>query len=139
MARATKPQQSIAKKGEQYTIAQMIDALKATKGLITVAARKLGCDPGTVYRYIRLYPEVERAKKEEREGFTDIAELSLYNAVQKGEGWAVCFYLKTQGKDRGYVETTRNYNFNLSAEDIAKLSDDELDILYARLTESAAR
>jgi hypothetical protein len=25
-------------------------------------------------------------------------------AVLAGEAWAVCFYLKTQAKDRGYVE-----------------------------------
>ena len=33
-----------------------------------------------------------------------MAELSLFKAIQTGEAWAVCFYLKTQGKDRGYVE-----------------------------------
>ena len=33
-----------------------------------------------------------------------MAELALYKAIQDGEGWAVCFYLKTQGKQRGYIE-----------------------------------
>jgi hypothetical protein len=34
----------------------------------------------------------------------DNAESALYSAVLGGEAWAVCFYLKTQAKDRGYVE-----------------------------------
>ena len=34
----------------------------------------------------------------------DVGELSLLRAVQNGEAWAVCFLLKTQGKQRGYIE-----------------------------------
>jgi hypothetical protein len=30
--------------------------------------------------------------------------ISLYSAVLRGEAWAVCFFLKTQARDRGYVE-----------------------------------
>lgn len=100
----TDSQLSIAKKGEKYTAAQMIDALTQTKGMVTVAARRLGCDPATVYRYIRLYPTVAQAARDQRESVTDMAELALYKAIQDGEGWAVCFYLKTQGKGRGYIE-----------------------------------
>lgn len=96
--------QSIAKKGEKYTAAQVIAAVHETKGMLTIAAKRLGCDPVTVYRYVREYPTVAAAVKEARESVTDMAELALYKAIQEGEGWAVCFYLKTQGKARGYVE-----------------------------------
>ena len=96
--------QSIAKKGEKFTAAQVIDAIRQTKGMLTVAARKLGCDPHTIYRYVREYPTVAAVVKEQRESVTDMAELALYKAIQEGEGWAVCFYLKTQGKGRGYIE-----------------------------------
>lgn len=95
---------SIAKKGERYTCAQVIDAIQATKGMLTIAAKRLGCAPDTVYRYVREYPTVAAALKAERDGVTDMAELSLYKAIQGGEGWAVCFYLKTQGRERGYIE-----------------------------------
>lgn len=99
---------SIAKKGagkaEKYTAQQVIDALRTTKGMVSLAAKKLQCDPATVYRYIRTYPTVAAAVRSEREAMTDIAELALYKAIQGGVGWAVCFYLKTQGKERGYVE-----------------------------------
>jgi hypothetical protein len=47
---------------------------------------------------------VALAIKEERERMTDVAEMALFDAIKEGEGWAVCFYLKTQGKERGYIE-----------------------------------
>jgi hypothetical protein len=34
----------------------------------------------------------------------DEAESQLGAAVRRGEGWAVCFLLKTRGRERGYVE-----------------------------------
>jgi len=34
----------------------------------------------------------------------DTAELALYQAVKRGEAWAVCFSLKTVGHHRGYIE-----------------------------------
>lgn len=89
---------------EKYTAAKMIEALKATKGMVYVAAKKIGCSPNTVYRYARAYPTVQQAIDNERGEFVDTAELALLRAVQSGEAWAVCFTLKTLGKSRGYVE-----------------------------------
>jgi hypothetical protein len=83
---------------------EVITALSQAKGMTTVAARLLGCVPNTVQAYIDRYPAVAEARAQEREGMTDVAELALYKAIQSGEAWAVCFYLKTQGKGRGYVE-----------------------------------
>ena len=102
----TNSTQSIAKRGEKYTAAQVIDAIQQTKGMLTLAAKRLGCAPDTIYRYVREYPTVAAALKIEREAVTDMAELALYKAIQAGEGWATCFYLKTQGRGRGYVERT---------------------------------
>lgn len=89
---------------ERYTADHVIQAIRDTKGMVSLAAKRLRCDVDTVHNYAKRYPTVKKAIQEEREAMTDIAELSLYNCIQKGEGWAVCFYLKTQGKGRGYVE-----------------------------------
>ena len=91
-------------KPERYTAEQVIAALEGTKGMVTLAARKLGCHPATVRNYIARHPTVAQAHKEQREGFLDMAELALQKAVQNGEGWAVAFALKTIGRSRGYVE-----------------------------------
>src|SRR5690606_1181906 len=88
----------------KYTTAQVIQAIRETKGLVSLAAKRLKCHPDTVRRYAARYPTVAAALREERAAMTDVAELALYNAIQRGEPWAVTFYLKTQGKDRGYTE-----------------------------------
>ena len=89
---------------EHYTRQQMIDALRATKGMVFLAAKQLGCSHTTVYRYIERYTSV-RAEKEYQEGqFGDMAELKLYNAVNEEQAWAIQFALRTKFKNRGYIE-----------------------------------
>lgn len=95
---------------ERYTAQQVIQAIHDTRGLVSYAAQRLNCDPDTVRNYARRHPTVAAALKEERERVTDIAELALFTKIQEGEAWAICFYLKTQGKDRGYVERQENLN-----------------------------
>jgi hypothetical protein len=93
---------------ERYTPGEMVAALNRSKGMVTVAARLLGCSANTVQSYINRYPSVAAARVQEREAFLDVAELALFKAVQGGEAWAVCFALKTVGKARGYVERTEH-------------------------------
>lgn len=81
-----------------------IDALTRTRGMVTAAAKVLNCDRQTIYNAIEKFPEVKECLATAREHSLDLAELSLMSAVGKGEAWAVCFYLKTQGRKRGYVE-----------------------------------
>jgi hypothetical protein len=89
---------------KRYTAQQMRDALLQSRGLVTAAARLLGCDPSTVDNYVREYPTVAAAKKQAREGITDMAEAGLIGAIKDREPWAIRYWLSTQGKDRGYAE-----------------------------------
>ncbi len=89
---------------ERYTVGQVVNALNETKGMMGQAARRLGCHHDTITNYAKRHASVKAAITQSREEMTDAAELALYNAVTRGEAWAVCFYLKTQGKKRGYVE-----------------------------------
>lgn len=79
-------------------------ALRETKGMISLAAKRLGCSRETVYDYIKKYPSVATAIHDEREATLDMAELALFKAIQNGEAWAIAMTLKTIGKQRGYVE-----------------------------------
>ena len=88
----------------KYTVEQMIEALEHGRGLIAPAARYLGCSRDTVRSYLEEYSAVAQAKLDQREAVTDMAENSLYEAIRRGEAWAVCFYLKCMAKDRGYTE-----------------------------------
>jgi DNA invertase Pin-like site-specific DNA recombinase len=88
----------------KYIAEQMIDALAESMGMISPAARKLGCSRTTVRRYLAEYPEIAEAIEDANEEVNDIAELKLLDAIKRGEAWAICFRLKTKAKNRGYVE-----------------------------------
>ena len=88
----------------KYTAEQMIDALAESMGMISPAARKLGCSRDTIRRYLAEYPEIAEAIEDANEEVSDIAELKLLDAIKHGGAWAICFRLKTKAKNRGYVE-----------------------------------
>ncbi|GAF82478.1 unnamed protein product [marine sediment metagenome] len=88
----------------KYSVKKMVIAIKESKGMIYVAARKMGCAANTIYNYAAEYEEVQRAIDEERGMMVDTAELALWKALQNGEAWAISLTLKTLGKKRGYVE-----------------------------------
>jgi len=85
-------------------IDNVIEKIREASGNLTTAARLLGISRQTLYNYLRTRPSVQAAIEESRESMIDNVESSLYKAALAGEGWAVCFFLKTQAKRRGYVE-----------------------------------
>jgi hypothetical protein len=111
-------------KKEKFTTQHVIAALRETKGMVYLAAKKLGCDHKTVSNYAKRHPTVQAAIDDERGHFVDTAELALERAVLSGEGWAVCFALKTLGKSRGYVERLQIENDPI---DWSKVPDNILD------------
>lgn len=88
----------------QFTNDEIEKALRDTKGMVSVAAKKIGMARGAMYARIQKSTVLQEAITDEREAMTDTAELALHRAIVNGEAWAVCFYLKTMGKSRGYVE-----------------------------------
>jgi hypothetical protein len=85
--------------------AELINSLIAKyRGNLTSVARELTCDRHTLYAFIASHATCQKALANSRESMIDNAESSLYAKVLEGEAWAVCFFLKTQGKKRGYVE-----------------------------------
>lgn len=91
----------------------MIDAITKSRGMVTIAADLLKCSPQTIYNYMERYPDVKAARENARERMLDTAELNLYQAINKGDMTAIIFYLKTQGKRRGYIERQENININV--------------------------
>jgi hypothetical protein len=89
---------------QRFTTSQIKTALEATRGLASLAARRLGCTHGTVLNYMKRYQEVHDVAERMREAMTDVAELKYWRAIQRGEAWAVTMQLKTQGRERGYGE-----------------------------------
>ena len=89
---------------QRYTASQFITAMPGTGGIIAAVAHKVGCRWETAKKYIETYPTVKQAWQAERETIIDMAEGELFQAVKRGERWAISFVLKTIGRERGYVE-----------------------------------
>jgi sugar-specific transcriptional regulator TrmB len=88
----------------KFTKEQVIDAIKRSRGFISQAAKILKCAVPTIYNYKERYPEVEEAIKNERESLLDFAEGKLLENINNNDNAAIIFFLKTQGKHRGYSE-----------------------------------
>jgi hypothetical protein len=58
----------------------------------------------TIRNYIAREPEIKAALLEIRESNIDLAETKLLKGIRDGNMTSVIFYLKTQAKDRGYIE-----------------------------------
>src|SRR5262245_25844795 len=84
--------------------AEVAEAVRSSRGLVTLAARRLGCDRHTVLRYAEDYPTVAAALSDAREQQIDVAEAKLFQAIDEGELAAIQFYLRTVGRHRGYSE-----------------------------------
>ena len=88
----------------KYTVEHMAQALRETKGLITFACERAGCDYRTMRRMIDEFPELQELVTVANERRTDTAELKLDQAVLEGQPWAIQWALR--GK-RGYHDTVR--------------------------------
>ena len=72
-------------------------------GNLSTAAKSLQVERATLYRWIE-QEGLEEAVQEGRNRRLDFAESMLDKGMQDGNMTAIIFYLKTQGKSRGYVE-----------------------------------
>lgn len=86
------------------TAKQAIKAIQGSGGYVTVIAARLGCSRTHVYNLRDKYTSVAEALEDEREKQKDFAEGKLQEQIRDGNTTATIFYLKTQAKDRGYVE-----------------------------------
>src|SRR5690606_5012269 len=125
----------------KYKAAQIIEAIHEAGGVVAAAARMLGCDRPTSYRYAREYRTGQEAWDEPTEVNLDAAAATLIDYVQgvhkvdvNGETLegpldaktrldALKFYLRTKGRLRGYGD-------RMTVEfDPSDLSDEELEAI----------
>lgn len=99
--KATRPRK---RRIDSPTDAALIEALTKTGGRVYVAAKRLGCNPTTIYKRMAANPEINAVCEYADGALVDAAEDALLQSVKAREAWAVCFTLKTKGKRRGYVE-----------------------------------
>lgn len=100
-------------RGNQYTDAEMCEALRASGGMVYIAAdqltkahpeREKACAPSTIYRRAEKSTKVADAIDTAIGQTLDIAESHVRRAVLAGEKWALIYYLDRKGRERGYGE-----------------------------------
>lgn len=102
----------------------MVEALRATLGIVSTACSKVGISRETHYQWLRAFPDYKAEVDAVDEAGIDFAESKLFELmngvkVSKMEGigkdkveviykrpphaGSIFFYLKTKGKNRGYT------------------------------------
>lgn len=94
--------------GKRYDITTIKKAISGSKGMVQVVADRLGCEWHTAKRYIEQYEETKIAFQNENESMIDFAESKLFQAISEEDLTAIIFYLKTKGKNRGYIEKVQS-------------------------------
>ena len=83
---------------------KIIEVLNVKAGMVTYAAEAMKVSTPTLYRWINKSPELQEALNAIRNANVDMAESALIDKIKQGDTTAIIFYLKCQGKGRGYVE-----------------------------------
>lgn len=92
------------KRPHKVTLAQIVDAIRRAGGNLTAAARALGISRQALYTRIYRSERLKAVVDEMREVTLDTVENCLLDRVKRGDTTAMIFWLKTQGKHRGWVE-----------------------------------
>lgn len=110
---------------EKLTAGQVVEALQKVDGQPSKAADLLGVVTKTIYNYRDRYQVVADAMHHEKEKRIDHTEGKLFDRIEDGDTTAIIFYLKTQGKGRGYIER-QDININV---DVTKLDEAQLNAI----------
>lgn len=82
----------------------MLQALEASLGVVTVAAKNASIDRSTHYEWLKTDPEYKQQVDDLSNVAIDFAESSLFKQMKEGNAASIIFYLKTKAKHRGYIE-----------------------------------
>ncbi len=84
----------------------MIETMIQTLGVVTPACELCKVDRSTHYRWLKEDPTYKMAYEDLGEVALDFAETNLHKQIKEGVPASTIFYLKTKGKNRGYIEKT---------------------------------
>ena len=97
-----KPETKMIK--NEFRKKMMLEALEKTLGVIAPAAKMCKVNRIQHYQWLKEDPEYKQSVEDQMERTLDFAETNLYKQIESGQTQATIFFLKTRGKERGYVE-----------------------------------
>ncbi len=80
-------------------------ALEQSLGVVTSACKQAGISRSQFYKYYNDDPEFKEAADGIQAVTLDFVESQLFKQIREGNTAATIFYLKTRGKERGYIES----------------------------------
>lgn len=92
---------------------------------ISATCLALNIDRTTFYNRRKAHKDLDEKLSAVEEGLVDFAESKLVQAIGESNLTAIIFYLKTKGKNRGYVEKIENEVSINPFEDLMKSLEDE--------------
>lgn len=103
----------------------MIEALGKSLGIVTNACKQVGISRQTHYKWLREDFDYAKACKDIDNVTLDFAESKLHEQIFEGNVASIIFFLKTKGKQRGYVER-QELDVKQNTPDLSGLSTQEL-------------
>ena len=88
---------------------KMLVAMEKSLGVVTNACRDCKIARQTHYRWLQEDEEYSNAIQDIQNVAIDFAESKLHENIGKGKETSTIFYLKTKGKNRGYVERVEQH------------------------------
>ena len=82
----------------------LLESLEKSLGVVTTACKSAGCSRETFYKYCKDDQDFKDKVEDIANVTLDFAESQLHKQIMDGNTSATIFYLKTKGKNRGYVE-----------------------------------
>lgn len=111
----------------RFSKSKVISALQQSKGIKLYACEILGCSRVTLDKYIEKFPDLnfvisqikdqtkDRCERILLTEFIDNKEISTKQRLD-----ALKFFLKTQARDRGYIEHT-NFDFTSQGDSVSEI------------------
>jgi len=115
---------------------ELADALMASHGVISHAAKVVGIDRDSFLFRINHSARLKQVLITAREEMLDIAEGGLFGLIKNGDYKSIAFMLRNVGASRGYGDKKEITIKNESNMDLSKLSEEELEKLNELIEKS---
>lgn len=94
----------------------LLQALKETRGIVSVACQRAGVARRTFYHWLDTDADFKRSVEDVHEDAVDFAESKLLDNIEAGKERSIIFFLKSRGRNRGFKEHGNGENEMISRE-----------------------
>ena len=119
----------------EHTKKALLEALEKSLGIVTTACKKVGVGRTTYYDWYNNDSDFKDKVDDLKNVALDFAESQLHKQIQDNSTSATIFYLKTQGKKRGYIER-QEVDLSSGNEQINKI---EIEIVESKGNSSSTK